>query len=40
MRRYVHGPGLDAPLVRYDYTSAGALEGRRWLLADEPAKSV
>jgi YD repeat-containing protein len=26
---------LDAPLVRYDYTSAGALEGRRWLLADE-----
>jgi RHS repeat-associated protein len=35
MRRYVHGPGMDAPLVRYDYTSAGALEGRRWLLADE-----
>jgi RHS repeat-associated protein len=35
MRRYVHGPGMDAPLVRYDYDGAGALEGRRWLLADE-----
>ena len=34
MRRYVHGPCMDAPMVRYDYTSAGALEGRRWLLSD------
>jgi RHS repeat-associated protein len=26
---------MDAPLVRYDYDGAEALEGRRWLLADE-----
>jgi RHS repeat-associated protein len=35
VRRYVHGLGMDAPLVRYDYAASGALEGRRWLLADE-----
>jgi RHS repeat-associated protein len=34
MRRYVHGPGLDAPLVQFNYTG-GVLAERRWLLADE-----
>ena len=35
VRRYVHGPRMDAPLVRYDYGASGVLEGRRWLMADE-----
>ncbi|MDV6331314.1 RHS repeat-associated core domain-containing protein [Asticcacaulis sp. 201] len=32
LRRYVHGPGEDEPLVIYDYTQAGA---KFWLHADE-----
>ncbi|HEX7115417.1 MAG TPA: RHS repeat-associated core domain-containing protein [Steroidobacter sp.] len=32
LRRYVHGPGLDEPLVWYE--GAGTSD-RRWLLADE-----
>jgi hypothetical protein len=29
LRRYVQGPGLDAPLVRYDGTGTS---NRRWLI--------
>ena len=29
LHRYVQGPGLDAPLVRYDGTGTGS---RRWLI--------
>jgi RHS repeat-associated protein len=32
LRRYVQGPGLDAPLVRYDGTGTS---NRRWLITDE-----
>lgn len=32
IRRYVHGPGIDEPLVRYD---GAATATRRWLHADE-----
>jgi RHS repeat-associated protein len=32
LRRYVHGPGVDEPLVWYEGSS---LSDRRWLVADE-----
>ncbi len=37
LRRYVHGPGLDTPLVRYDGTST---TNRRWLISDERGSVV
>ena len=32
LRRYVHGPGIDDPLVQYDGTGTGS---RTFLIADE-----
>ncbi|WP_371394206.1 RHS repeat domain-containing protein [Glycocaulis abyssi] len=37
LRRYVQGPGLDAPLVRYDGTGT---TNRRWLITDERGSVV
>jgi len=37
LRRYVQGPGLDAPLVRYDGTGTS---NRRWLITDERGSVV
>jgi RHS repeat-associated protein len=37
LRRYVQGPGLDAPLVRYDGTGTTS---RRWLITDERGSVV
>ena len=34
LRRYVHGPGIDEPLVWYEYNGSGTPE-RRWFHADE-----
>jgi hypothetical protein len=36
LRRYVHGPGSDEPLVWYEGTGTA---DRRWLHADERAAS-
>ena len=36
-RRYVHGPGMDEPLVWYE--GSGTAD-RRWLLADERGSVV
>ncbi len=36
LRRYVHGPGVDEPLVRYDV----ATGARRWLVADHQGSIV
>jgi RHS repeat-associated protein len=33
LRRYVHGPGTDEPIVWYEYTSGSTV--RNWLHADE-----
>ncbi|WP_343517780.1 RHS repeat-associated core domain-containing protein [Sphingomonas sp.] len=37
LRRYVHGPGMDAPLVWYEGSGTG---DRRWLHADERGSIV
>ncbi|GGH09043.1 hypothetical protein GCM10007420_27300 [Glycocaulis albus] len=37
LRRYVQGPGLDAPLVRYD---GAGTSNRRWLITDERGSVV
>ena len=34
LRRYVHGPAIDEPIVWYEYDTTGSLD-RRWLIADE-----
>ncbi|HEY0625546.1 MAG TPA: RHS repeat-associated core domain-containing protein [Allosphingosinicella sp.] len=38
-KRYVHGPGMDEPLVQYDYDSAGNA-ARRFLHVDERGSIV
>ena len=39
LRRYVHGPGTDEPLVWYEYDGTGAAS-RRWFHADERGSVV
>lgn len=34
LRRYVHGPGVDEPVVMYSYNLAGAVTGQQYYHAD------
>jgi YD repeat-containing protein len=40
IQRYVHGPGVDEPLVWYDYDIQGTLQAKRWFYADHQGSII